>query len=324
MMLSRQTSIALGIAVILGLFAVFLANSYLSGTERQRALSGTTKVAVATVPLAYGTDVTPDKVRFVEYPNSSIPPGAFTNAAQLVGKKRVALLPIGVNEPILASKVSAEGRGASIAALLPEGMRAASVRINDVSGVAGFVQPNDSVDVLVTRTIPGSERNTQLTDVLLQNVRVIAIDQRAKNAEGTAKVAKTATLEVTPLDAQKLALAQEVGTLSLVLRKPGEKNNPVVETISMSDLRYNMYGGARYPAPAVVGGFGTAALGQAVSGSIARTSSRVTQASAVRPRPAPRRSTASAKPAAPVRQSRQIEVYRGTQSNQVEVGGNGR
>ena len=70
------------------------------------------------------------------------------------GKKRVALMPIAVNEPILNGKISAEGQGASIAALLPEGMRAASVRINDVSGVAGFVQPNDSVDVLITRQLP--------------------------------------------------------------------------------------------------------------------------------------------------------------------------
>ncbi len=93
--------------------------------------------------------------------------------------------------------------------------------------------------------------------MLLQNVRVIAIDQQAKNADGSPKVAKTATLEVAPLDAQKLALAQQVGDLSLVLRKPGEQNNPVVETVSLNDLRYNMYGGARYPAPAVVGSFGT-------------------------------------------------------------------
>ena len=136
-------------------------------------------------------------------------------------------------------------------------MRAASVRINDVSGVAGFVQPNDSVDVLITRQTPGENNNTQLTDVLLQNVRVIAIDQEAKNADGSPKVAKTATLEVNPIDAQKLALAQQIGDLSLVLRKPGEQNNPVVETVSMNDLRYNMYGGARYPAPAVVGSFGS-------------------------------------------------------------------
>ena len=79
--------------------------------------------------------------------------------------------------------MTGEGQGASIASLLPDGKRAAAVRINDVSGVAGFVQPNDSVDVLITRQATG-EGDTQVTDVLLQNIRVIAIDQDAKSANG--------------------------------------------------------------------------------------------------------------------------------------------
>lgn len=317
-MMTRQSLIALGIAVVLGLVAVFLANSFLSGTEKRAYAAGTTKVAVAAAPLAYGVDITPDKVRFVDYPNTSIPPGAFTNAAQLMpaGKRRVALLPIAVNEPILTTKISAEGQGASIAALLPAGMRAASVRINDVSGVAGFVQPNDSVDVLITRQVQGGDRDMQVTDVLLQNIRVVAIDQQAKNADGTPMVAKTATLEVTPIDAQKLALAQEVGSLSLVLRKPGEQNNPVVETVSMNDLRYNLYGGARYPAPAVVGGFGSG-LASGISSGMNRASSQMTNPPRVR-------RAAASKPKAPrADPTRSIEVYRGTKSDEVKVGGHG-
>src|SRR6185369_14806930 len=143
-MMSRQSMIALGVAIVLGLVAVYIANAYIGGSKQQADLSGTTKVAVASVPMAYGTELTPDKVRFVDYPNSSIPPGAFTNGAQLmpVNQKRFALLPMGINEPILATKSSAPGAGASIAALLPDGMRAATVRIDDVSGVAGFIQPN--------------------------------------------------------------------------------------------------------------------------------------------------------------------------------------
>lgn len=316
-MMTRQSLIALGIAVVLGLVAVVLANSFLSGTEKRAYAGGTTKVAVAAAPLAYGVDITPDKVRFVDYPNTSIPPGAFTNAAQLMpaGKRRVALLPIAVNEPILGSKISAEGQGASIAALLPAGMRAASVRINDVSGVAGFIQPNDSVDVLITRQTTAGDRDIQVTDVLLQNIRVVGIDQQSKNADGTPKVAKTATLEVAPIDAQKLALAQEVGTLSLVLRKPGEQNNPVVETVSMNDLRYNIYGGARYPAPAVVGGFGTG-LASGISSGMNRASSQMTSS----PR-APRRAAAAKPKAAPAKPTRSIEVYRGTKSDEVKVEG---
>src|SRR4051794_16818450 len=155
-MRNRQTLIALGVALLLGLVAVFFANSYLNRSERQAYAGGTTKVAVAMAPLAFGTDITKDNVRFVDYPNTSIPPGAFTNAAQLMpgGTKRVALLPIAVNEPILSGKISAVGAGASIAALLPDGMRAATVKVNAVSGVAGFIQPNDSVDILITRNLP--------------------------------------------------------------------------------------------------------------------------------------------------------------------------
>jgi len=304
--MNRQTMIALAVAVVLGLFAVFIANSYISGREQKADLTGTTKVAVAAVPLAYGTDITPDKIKFVDYPKASLPPGSFTNAAQLLpeGKKRFALMTISINEPVLASKISGEGQGASIAALLPEGMRAATVRINDVSGVAGFIQPNDSVDVLITRTPPGG--NQQFTDVLLQNVRVIAIDQEAKNSDGTPKLARTATFEVSPIDAQKLALAQEAGNLSLVLRKPGEANNPVVETVSNNDLRYNMYGGARYPAPASVGNYG-AALTEAIT--------------VPKPTSAPRRAAAPKKKAAP--EKPKVEVFRGTQSNEYKVGGYG-
>jgi pilus assembly protein CpaB len=313
-MMNRQSLIALGIAIVLGIVAVYVANTWLTSSQKRVELTGTSKIAVAAFPMAFGVDVTPDKVRFVDYPNASIPPGSFNSIAQLLpgGQRRVALLPISVNEPILASKLSASGSGASIAALLPEGMRAATVRINDVSGVAGFVQPSDTVDVLITRQNAGAAQNMQLTDVLLQNVRVIAIDQQAKNADGTPKVARTATLEVTPIDAQKLALAQEVGSLSLVLRKPGEANNPVVETVSMNDLRYNLYGGARYPAPAVVGG-----LGGAIAGSINKSAALVAGAGS----PPARRPAAKSAP--PKREGPSIEVYRGTTSNQYKVGKHG-
>jgi pilus assembly protein CpaB len=170
--------------------------------------------------------------------------------------------------------------------------------------------------MLITRKVNGPDGNSQVTDVLLQNVRVIAIDQNAKNSDGTPAVARTATLEVNPIDAQKLALAQQVGDLGLVLRKPGEQDNPVVETVSMNDLRYNVYGGARYPAPAVIGNFGSA-----IGGSMTRSATQISSAS----RPVYRRSTARAKAAltAPPA-AKPIEVYRGTQSDQVQVGGNGR
>lgn len=298
-MVSRQTLIALGVAVVLGLFAVFLANSYLTAADKKIEQSGTTKIAVAAVPLEYGTELTPGRIRFAEYPNTSIPAGSFLTMGQILpqGKKRVALMRIEPNEPILPNKISAAGEGASIAALLPEGMRATSVRINDVSGVAGFIQPNDSVDVLVTRSIEG--RNGQVTDVLLQNLRVLAIGHQQQGAEGKPISAKTATLLVDQVGAQKLALAQQVGTLSLVLRKPGEQDNPVVDTVSLDDLRYSLYGGVRYPEQASAGAF------------------QATPQPAPKPVVRPR----VRKPAPPRPSGHQVEVYRGTKSNSYTVGG---
>ena len=300
-MLRRQSLIALGIAVILGLVAVFLVNTFLITREKQAAapVTGTTKVAVALVPLEFGMEVTPEKVRFVDYPTASLPPGTFRTQADLLpmGKKRLALRPIQVNQPLLAADMTGEGQGASIAALLPDGKRASSVRINDVSGVAGFVRPNDTVDVLITREI-GGENNAQVTDVLLQNIRVIAMDQNAYAGDGKPALARTATLEVNPLEAQKLALGQELGSLSLVLRKPGvEQDNPLVETVSLEDLRYSAYGGASYARPIMASGPMPPVI--------------------VRP-VAPRRPVVR-KPA-----TNSVEVLRGTTSSKYEVGGYGR
>jgi len=298
-MIRRQSLIALGVALVLGLVAVYLANTFLATSEKrvEQAQVGLTKVAVAAVPLDYGSDITPDKVKFVDYPTASLPPGSFNQFGQLVpaGKRRVVLRPMQVNEPILASKLAGEGLGPSIAYLLPDGMRAAAVRVNDVSGVAGFVQPSDAVDVLITRQM--GER--QATDVLLQNIRVIAIDQNAQGANGQPIVGKTATLEVTPVDAQKLALAQQIGSLSLVLRKAGtEQDFASVRTVGFDDLRYSYYGGAR-ATPAVA-----------------------TPAPS-RPRTTVARAPRRAAPAAPVRNSNNVEVVRGTTGSNYEVGGYG-
>ena len=310
----RQSLIALGVAVILGLVAVFLANAYLTGRERSLANSpeGMTRVAVAALPLAYGTDITPDKVRFVNYPQASLPPGTYKSIAELLpeGKRRVALRPIQVNQPLLASDLSGSGQNASIAALLPDGMRAATVSINDVSGVAGFVKPNDTVDVLITRQpigADGAAQGQQVTDVLLQNIRVIAMDQAAAS-NGQPAVSRTATLELTPIDAQKIALGQQLGQLSLVLRKPGvEQNIPNVETVSLDDLRYSYYSGQRPPA-----GAGAPTASPPPAARPARIA-RITQ---------PRR-TAPRAPAAAVRRTNTVDVTRGTQTSTYEVGGYG-
>ena len=301
----QQTIIALGIALVLGLVAVYLANIFLTQSEQRAAAAETTKIAVAAIPLDYGAELTPDKVRFIDYPVQSLPPGSYRSLAQLLpqGKTRAVLRPMTINEPILASKLTGEGQGASIAQLLPDGKRAVSVRIDDVSGVAGFIQPNDAVDVLVTRQVAaGTNNRVQVTDVLLQNTKVLAMGQDAKNADGQPKIARSATLEVDPLDAQKLALAQEVGSLSLVLRRPGEEqNSPVVSTVSLDDLRYGRAGARPYTTTPLA----------------AQTAARPRATVARAPRRAVRRPVIAA-PARPVTSN--VQVVRGTEGSNYEVG----
>jgi len=255
-----QGLIILGVAILIGLAAVFLANSYLGRVEQQQTSSpqGTVKVAVASVPLDFGVPITPDKVRLVDWPANSLPEGTFSSIPQLLpmNHTRVALRPMAANEPILRSKISGEGGRAAISAVLDPTKRAVAVRLSDVAGVGGFVLPGDVVDVLVTRTPMNPNGNSQqITDVLLQKVRVIAIDQDASDSTDKPAIGKTATLEVAQVDAQKLALAQQVGQLSLALVNPASETSPTVETVSTDDLRDGAYvggysdGAPRYQPP---------------------------------------------------------------------------
>ena len=312
-MMRRQSIIALAIAVALGLFAVYIANAYWSARDSNAAdnQGGMVNVAVAAIPLDFGSPVTPDKIRFAAYPARSLPPGTFSTINQVAtaGKIRIALRPIQVNQLLLASDLTGEGQGASIAALLKDGMRAASVRVNDVSGVSGFIKPNDTVDVLITRQALGVNRDAQVTDVLLQNVRVMAIDQQSESKDSTPSVARTTTLEVSPLDAQKLALGQQLGALSLVLRKPGvEQNIPYVETVSLEDLRYRLYGAPHAGPPLTAIADASAPRAQPVMTAVVR-------------RAAPRRAVAR-KPSAPHSSTSKVEIMRGTTVSTYEVGGN--
>jgi pilus assembly protein CpaB len=315
--MNRQTLIALGVAVVLGIIAVIVANAYLSGRERQIAAAepqGLVRVAVAAMPLKYGDDITPDKVKFVSYPMASLPPGAHRSMAELLpeGKRRVALRAILVNQPLLAADMSGAGQNASVAALLPDGMRATTVRINDVSGVAGFVQPNDTVDVLVTRAAigpDGVQTGQQVTDVLLQNIRVIAMgaDANAANNDTQVSSTKSATLEVTPVDAQKLVLGQQLGSLSLVLRKPGEEQNIArIETVSLNDLRYDYL---RSLPPGTRPANAAQPTPQQQQARIARLSQPRRAPAPVRRAVAPRPSTST------------VSVTRGLETKDYEVGG---
>ncbi|MEN3972688.1 Flp pilus assembly protein CpaB [Sphingomicrobium sp. XHP0235] len=302
----RQSVIAIAIALVLGLVAVYLANSYFTAREGaiDRSDVAMTQVAVAAVPLAYGQEITPDRIRFASFPTDSLPPGSFASEDLLFpdGQTRHALRTIQVNQPLLASDITGEGEGASLAATLTDGMRAATVQINAVSGVAGFIKPNDTVDVLVTRS--NDTQTEQITDLLLQNIRVIAMDQDAQGGNDQPAVSSTTTLEVTPIEAQKLALGQSLGSLSLVLRKPGMENDSgMLRTISLDDLRYEMTG--------------EMVTRRSEAGEPTRAAARVTRPQ----RRVNRTASAPARPSPPPPPPKpQVEVTRGMESQSYEVG----
>lgn len=246
----HRNFLILGIAILVGLIAVFLANSYLSGVqeleERKAEELQMARIVVATQEIAFGNPLTDTNTRLVNWPASSVPQGAFTSL-QEAANGRVALRPITPGEPILASKVSGTGGRATLSANLPEDMRAVSIPVNRVAGVSGFVRPGDVVDVMLTRQIPGegSQTNDKMTHVVLENVLVLATDQVAdeKNTEPT--VSQTATLQTDLYGAQKLALAREVGTFTLALRNVENQEVGATETVVLSDLGgagYRIYG----------------------------------------------------------------------------------
>ena len=202
----------------------------------------TKTVIVAAAPLRFGAAVTPDVLAEVEWPASSVPVCAFTSRdALLSGGQRTVLGSIAKNEPILAGKITGAGQRGTLSAVIEADMKAITIRVDDVLGVAGFVQPDDRVDVLLTRNdrpsspSPYPVAGNAFSDLLLQNVRVLAIDQIADRS-GQAKPAKAVTIEVTSEDAQKVALGASVGQLSLALRQAGSLQTIESRRIGLGDL----------------------------------------------------------------------------------------
>ena len=231
--------IIIGVALALGLIAVVLANSYFSGVEKREEARAEemamSRIVVATQPLEFGTPLNTNNLRMQTWPAASVPAGAFRTIQDAIGGGNVALRAITPGEPVLLSKISDR---AILSANLPPGMRAISIPVSAVSSVSGFVRPNDTVDVMLTRQIPGdgATGTDQMVDVILEKVRVLAIDQVADENATQPGVGKTAVVEVDLLDAQKLVLAQKLGQLSLALRNVENTDPAALTTVTARDL----------------------------------------------------------------------------------------
>ncbi|MEE4316868.1 MAG: Flp pilus assembly protein CpaB [Erythrobacter sp.] len=229
-------------ALFIAAIAVYFLNSYLSGVEQQVEAKAEgqrlTPIVVATQPLDFGDPLTPENVRLQNFPASAVPQGAFSTVQQALADNRVVLRPIVIGEPVLADKVSGASGRAVLAANLPEGMRAVSIPVSEVTGVSGFVRPGDTVDVMLTRQIPGdgAEAYDLMSDIILERVKVLAIDQIANEGATEPQVGKTAVLEVDPTQAQQLAVATKLGTLTLALRNVESQEAVAGRTITNRDV----------------------------------------------------------------------------------------
>ena len=204
----------------------------------------TETVLVADMDLPIGTELRPEQLRAVAWPVSSLPVGAFKDPKQLEGK--VAAVRVYKGEVILPSKLAGAENNTGLSALLPAGMRAVAVRVDDVVGVAGFVHPGDLVDVIATLRTEGSNA-TVVSKVILQNIKVIAVGKELDSRTKSDKVvpATVATLMVDAEQSERLALGASQGKLLLTLRGTAD-----VEDVTTRGVTANSMLARDLPAPA--------------------------------------------------------------------------
>lgn len=230
----------IGLAIGVGGAAAFGADRYLSNqvadvvTVAPAPQVAFKTIVTASTPLRYGTELTRSSLAEIPWPEDALPEGAFATIDDLMaGGRRVALTAIEPNEPVLKGKITGPDGRAGLASLISEGMRATTVRVDDVAGVAGFILPGDRVDVVWTRRAGDAE---SVATVIQQNVRVLTIDQIADDRAEEPRVVEAVTLEVDAEGAQRLTVASATGSLSLVLRGAGDTVGLDVSAVSIRDL----------------------------------------------------------------------------------------
>jgi len=233
----RRSSIFMLIAaVMLGLVAVLFARSFVvKGPSGPSAPAIRTVAAVvATADIPFGQKITPDKVKVVDFPADTLPAGTFQRIQDLATDDgRVAMRQISANELVTVTAVSDKSNRLSTAKLLNANMRAVSVPLTEVTGVSGMVFPGDMVDVFVTQSPEDAKAYAEL---LAQSVRVLSVGQDMNVGKDKPEVVKSAVIEVTPLQAQKIALGQQVGQIMVALRKFNDEGRVRLETLQITDL----------------------------------------------------------------------------------------
>jgi pilus assembly protein CpaB len=262
------TIASLGASALLGVGALFVAKVWLpnanSGPSKAEAspTANMTTIVAAGAAVPFGTKLEAKNLTLIKVPAASVPQGAYTSIEQVVaqdGGAPVTLTALSPREPILPTRLSGPGVKPSVAATIAPGLRAYTIKVNDVAGGGGHVLPGDHVDVILARAlatsgVEGSEGNrTFVSTLVLQNVRVLGMDMIADPASVEKFAPSTATLEVSVMDAGKLAVAGQAGTLSLVLRRSGSTDVAEFSPITAREVTGST-GGVAAPRPAAGGG----------------------------------------------------------------------
>jgi len=217
-------------ALIFGVLAAVSVSKYLSSAQAYS--KNLNKVAVAKVAIPLGSKIIPEQIMVVQFPKESTPDGAFDSPEKLAG--RVAVMNIGAREPITDTRLAPEGTAAGLSAIIPEGYRAMTVKVDDAAGISGFIMPGTMVDVVVViDPREGSGMQDPISKIVLQNIKVLANGQNIDKPkdEREANSVKAVTLQVTPEQAEKLALASSEGKLQLMMRSQidqGDEQTPGV------------------------------------------------------------------------------------------------
>ena len=238
--MQNRLKLALVVAVFFGLIAAYGIYSFLrQQREAANALRNETQnIVVANKDIPAGTMINEEFIKkgmlkASSWPKTSVPAGAFTSPEQLVGKtNRVKIL---ANEPVLESRLAGEGAGLTVR--LEAGKRAMAVRVDEIIGVSGFIVPDDRVDVIVTATPPGTDKqDDRISKIVLQNKRVLSVAQSTEQKDGKPQVARSITLEVSPDEAEKLSLASQEGNVVLALRGVGDDSETKTQGSNKRDL----------------------------------------------------------------------------------------
>jgi pilus assembly protein CpaB len=244
-MRNKRFFVVLAGALIFGVLAAVSVSRYLSSAQAYS--KNLTSVAVAKVAIPLGTKIIPEQVTVVQFPRESLPDGAFEAPDKLAG--RVAIVNIAAREPITEAKLAPEGTAGGLSAVIPEGYRAMTVKVDDVVGISGFIMPGTLVDVVVVID-PDENAGKQdpISKIVLQNIKVLANGQNIDKPEDQreANSVKAVTLQVTPEQAEKLALASTEGKLQLVMRNSTDQGD---EQTTGVDKRSLLGGERAIPAP---------------------------------------------------------------------------